>query len=182
MRGKIFFFALLMLLFGTSSIFYVGCNEKTSLYTVSFNSNEGSDIPPIINLPNGSKIIEPTIPVKTGYLFGGWYRENDCIHRWNFTTDVVVLNITLHAKWSQISLGPAGGYVFYDKGYYSEGWRYLESAPVSTERTRIWGSDRVNVQITEKGIGTGKYNTREILRRYGYTGGDAARYCDYLVV
>jgi hypothetical protein len=25
--------------------------------------------------------------------------------------------------------GPAGGYVFYDKGAYSEGWRYLECAP-----------------------------------------------------
>jgi len=29
--------------------------------------------------------------------------------------------------------GPAGGYIFYDKGYYSSGWRYLEAAPVSTE-------------------------------------------------
>ena len=26
-------------------------------------------------------------------------------------------------------IGPAGGYVFYDKGYYSDGWRYLEAAP-----------------------------------------------------
>ena len=25
--------------------------------------------------------------------------------------------------------GPAGGYVFYDKGEYSEGWRYFEAAP-----------------------------------------------------
>ncbi|MDR2632603.1 MAG: hypothetical protein LBC51_03150 [Treponema sp.] len=25
--------------------------------------------------------------------------------------------------------GPAGGYVFYDKGTYAEGWRYLECAP-----------------------------------------------------
>jgi hypothetical protein len=26
-------------------------------------------------------------------------------------------------------VGPAGGFVFYDKGSYSEGWRYLECAP-----------------------------------------------------
>lgn len=26
-------------------------------------------------------------------------------------------------------IGPAGGYVFYDKGSYSDGWRYLEAAP-----------------------------------------------------
>ena len=27
------------------------------------------------------------------------------------------------------SRGPSGGYVFYDKGYYSDGWRFLEAAP-----------------------------------------------------
>lgn len=27
------------------------------------------------------------------------------------------------------SIGPAGGYIFYDKGSYSDGWRYLEAAP-----------------------------------------------------
>ena len=26
-------------------------------------------------------------------------------------------------------IGPSGGYVFYDKGEYSDGWRYLEAAP-----------------------------------------------------
>jgi hypothetical protein len=26
-------------------------------------------------------------------------------------------------------IGPAGGFVFYDKGRYSDGWRYLEAAP-----------------------------------------------------
>ena len=26
-------------------------------------------------------------------------------------------------------IGPAGGYIFYDKGSYSNGWRYLEAAP-----------------------------------------------------
>jgi hypothetical protein len=30
-------------------------------------------------------------------------------------------------------VGPAGGWVFYDKGSYSDGWRYLEAAPAVTE-------------------------------------------------
>ena len=33
--------------------------------------------------------------------------------------------------------GPAGGYIFYDKGGYSDGWRFLEVAPLSTEWTEI---------------------------------------------
>ncbi len=28
-------------------------------------------------------------------------------------------------------IGPAGGYVFYDKGYFSDGWRFLEAAPAN---------------------------------------------------
>lgn len=34
--------------------------------------------------------------------------------------------------------GPAGGLIFYDKGSYSNGWRYLEAAPVSTEQRLCW--------------------------------------------
>jgi hypothetical protein len=34
-------------------------------------------------------------------------------------------------------VGPAGGFVFYDKGSYSNGWRYLECAPENAG-TSIW--------------------------------------------
>jgi hypothetical protein len=35
--------------------------------------------------------------------------------------------------------GPAGGKIFYDKGYYSEGWRFLEAAPADLEGKYAWG-------------------------------------------
>lgn len=34
--------------------------------------------------------------------------------------------------------GPAGGYVFYDKGEYTDGWRYLECAPEDSGGDVSW--------------------------------------------
>ena len=76
-----------------------------------------------------------------------------------------------------------GGYIFYDKGIYSDGWRYLEAAPVSTEwNDKEWGLQNLIVG-TETGIGTGQSNTIKIvtlLNSYSETG-KAAQICDTLV-
>jgi len=40
-------------------------------------------------------------PVRDGYDFGGWFKEEACTNEWNFTTDVVTGNITLYAKWNK---------------------------------------------------------------------------------
>ena len=81
-------------------------------------------------------------------------------------------------------IGPAGGYIFYDKGYYSSGWRYLEAAPVSTEwKNKQWGSYETLIGATGIGIGTGQSNTTKIvtwLKSYSETG-RAAQLCDDLV-
>jgi hypothetical protein len=37
--------------------------------------------------------------------------------------------------------GQAGGYVFYDKGDYSDGWRYLECAPEDASADQYDGDD-----------------------------------------
>jgi len=61
--------------------------------------------------------------------------------------------------------GPAGGIVFYDKGSYSDGWRYLEVAPASTEwEDEEWGSYETWIGGTGTGIGTGKSNTAKIVK------------------
>jgi len=81
-------------------------------------------------------------------------------------------------------IGPAGGYIFYDKGYYSSGWRYLEAAPKSTEWTgKQWGSYGTLIGGTEKEIGTGKSNTTIIvtwLNNHSETD-RAAQLCNALV-
>ena len=61
-------------------------------------------------------------------------------------------------------IGPAGGYIFYDKGTYSDGWRYLETAPASTEwMDKQWGSYRTLIGGTSSDIGTGQSNTITIV-------------------
>ena len=75
-------------------------------------------------------------------------------------------------------IGPAGGYIFYDKGSYSDGWRYLEAAPVFTESTaKQWGNFGNWIGGTETGIGTGQSNTTTILTWLDR----AAQLCDVLV-
>ena len=90
--------------------------------------------------------------------------------------------------------GPAGGWIFYDKGSYSNGWRYLEAAPASTEwnekewsNTLKWSEKQWNSYHnfgeTETGIGTGQNNTTKIvawLNSLSLTG-KAAQLCNDLV-
>ncbi|MCL1864799.1 MAG: DUF1566 domain-containing protein [Spirochaetes bacterium] len=90
--------------------------------------------------------------------------------------------------------GPGGGVVFYDKGSYSEGWRYLEVAPASTEFTARWGAFKIKKGVTEKEevlyyddiegiavetIGSGKSNTEILVKKLNQLGekGRAAQLC-----
>jgi hypothetical protein len=55
--------------------------------------------------------------------------------------------------------GPAGGIVFYDMGFYMDGWRYLEAAPQDFPVKVKWTSAGIGTFATETGVGTGKQNT-----------------------
>jgi uncharacterized repeat protein (TIGR02543 family) len=48
---------------------------------------------------DGGKITAPVAPAKTGFTFGGWFKESELINRWDFTADTVTADITLYAKW-----------------------------------------------------------------------------------
>ena len=89
-------------------------------YTVTFNSNGGTSVSPVNGVIHGTTISAPTIPTREpGYYdsFIGWYKEASLLNTWNFTTDTVIDNITLYAKWRPRyeigDTGPSGGKIFY---------------------------------------------------------------------
>ena len=64
--------------------------------------------------------------------------------------------------------GPAGGLVFYDKGFYSNGWRYLEVAPADIG-SFVYGyyrpdKENNNVVGTAAAIGSGRCNTERLVK------------------
>lgn len=66
--------------------------------------------------------------------------------------------------------GPAGGIVFYDKGFTSNGWRYLEAAPEDQSSGCEWGPQGVGIPGDQgSAVGTGYGNTMDIVRACGKT-------------
>ena len=65
---------------------------------ITYNSMGGSSVNPV-RVTRGVNAVQPAFPVKSGFLFGGWYRESECTNRWIFAVDKVNGNITLYALW-----------------------------------------------------------------------------------
>lgn len=87
--------------------------HSDELYTVTFNSNGGTDVESITNVKRNSTITEPEAPTRDGYAFKGWFRDTKLTKEWKFDTDTVTGNITLYAKWeynatSGLSMLPNG--------------------------------------------------------------------------
>ena len=107
---------------------------------------------------------------------------------YNVGLDTVPLTITVGIPVVASGLGngygPAGGRIFYDKGEYVFGWRYLEAAP-SDQSTSIAWSTVTNTATGFMGmgdaIGNGQANTTAIVGQAGCTSG-AAYLCDNLTL
>ena len=46
------------------------------------------------------KASAPDTPVKSGYTFGGWYKDSTLQTPWDFANDTVTTDTTLYAKWT----------------------------------------------------------------------------------
>lgn len=85
--------ALIVLL----SIVLVACTTKT--YHIIFETNGGNDIPRIeFSGSYALEDIEKIIPTKPGYVFGGWYLNNN-LNEDSLLTDDIEDDIKLYANW-----------------------------------------------------------------------------------
>lgn len=49
----------------------------------------------------GSKVIEPTDPTKTGFVFGGWFTDEAFTEMWDFDEGLLEDDLVLYAKWTE---------------------------------------------------------------------------------
>jgi hypothetical protein len=76
-----------------------GGDDTPETFTVTFNANGGSPTPTQQIVEKGKTADEPAAMTKDKNDFDDWYKESGFITKWNFSTDTVTANITLHAKW-----------------------------------------------------------------------------------
>ena len=74
-------------------------DEATLTNTVVFMSNGGSFVDAQSGIVYGGKAVRPENPTKSGYVFGGWYKDEALTKPWNFSEDVVTEYTWLYAKW-----------------------------------------------------------------------------------
>ena len=156
-------------------------------YTVAFNANGASGTAPSAQtVQNGESITIPDVGAMTnsGRNFGGWNTRADGNGTPYVAGSILIVNANtqLYAKWIERvykigDRGPAGGFIFYDKGNSSGGWRYLEAAPVETEAKLNWLNKEMEIAGTRTDLGSGKKNTQLITADLSIGVPEAALHC-----
>lgn len=89
---------------------------KKVTYNVSFESNGGSALE-ALSVLNGKSFAQPNDPVREGFVFVGWYVDNEFKAPFAFQADPVTSDITLYARWSEELLGGMEYTVEFDANY-----------------------------------------------------------------
>ncbi|MEY9978263.1 leucine-rich repeat protein [Lysinibacillus sp. RC79] len=81
-----------------------GSGQGSQSYIVTFNTNGGSEVPSI-TVAYKASMQAPSNPMKEGYTFAGWFKDEELTKAWDFANDEVIENTTLYAKWTELSSG-----------------------------------------------------------------------------
>ena len=77
---------------------YAAVLGANALYKVTYNLNDGANTSFIAKAAPGGKLIMPVEPVRSGYIFIGWYKNAACSETFDFSATITG-NMTLYAKW-----------------------------------------------------------------------------------
>lgn len=79
-----------------------GETPKTQ-YTVTFDTNGGSEVP-AQTVEEGGKAVKPeTDPAKTDYVFSGWCKDAELETAYDFDTEIITSATTIYASWASAS-------------------------------------------------------------------------------
>lgn len=125
------------------------CSGKTEEYKVTFDSNGGSNVAALAIKEDGTAT-KPADPTKTGYVFAGWY-YNDEIY--DFNTKITA-DIKLEARWTEVGDTNVSG-VTLDRLNLSllpgsTATLVATVAPTSaTNKSLTWSSDKTSVATVD---------------------------------
>ncbi len=126
---------------------------------------------------------------RAGYTFAGWTPNpnsaSPTLYANMASYTMGSADVMLYATWQYTgapyalgSTGPGGGKIIYDKGSYSDGWRYMEAAAAQAGGTPWCGTAWREVNVPTSGaLGAGKQNTKAIIDELGLSFSYGARYC-----
>ena len=111
---------------------------------------------------NGTELgkLPQTIPVEVGpYEYEVRWQEFRTVRDTGTMPVAGTQRVTAVPTFHIGERGTAGGIVFYDKGNYSDGWRYLEAWTTDESGTYLWKTSRTSTPGTSTAIGSGYRNT-----------------------
>jgi uncharacterized repeat protein (TIGR02543 family) len=88
---------------GSATVEYDEMETAIRRYTVTFDLNytDAANPPKPQEIDAGGKATQPAVPVRTGYIFGGWFTDAAGTGAaWDFTLNTVKGDTRLYAKWA----------------------------------------------------------------------------------
>lgn len=122
-------------------------SEATETYTVTFECNGGSNVS-AQNIRKNGLLVKPADPTKQGYLFAGWYRNENLTTAWNFSAHTVTANSVLYAKWdkTQIEENTAAVNTTYRTAIQNIGWQELKKdGELSGTTGKSWRLEAIEI-------------------------------------
>lgn len=145
---------------GTTAAYVLIQGEGEVTYTVTFDANGHGTAPDPQTVEEGGRATRPANPTESGWRFGGWYLEAECVNAFDFSTPITG-DITLYAKWTEAGTGGGTVVTKYTLTYETNGGSAIDPAEYRKGTT---------VELTETPVRegytfTGWYSEPELINK-----------------